>query len=473
MLRDAVRLAGLLLLTPASGLAAPLAPCPAGAWPEGAECRHVRVPEDRTIQGGRMLDLFLVRLRSTGPESAQGAVFFLAGGPGEAASESAADLPGALAVLRSRRDLVFVDQRGTGRSHALTCPGPFRSRVEFGELSADDVRACREVLERRADLRRYTTWDAVADLETVRQALGYEKIDLFAASYGTQVAQAYLRRHEERVRTAVFVGALPLAPELVLFDSRDAERALRLLLQDCAAEPACAAAFPRLSEETAEVLKRLEQSPVRVKVADPAGGDPREILLDRQTFARVLRTRLYSAGAAARVPLSLHRAFTGDYASMGRAAVAIAHAQKRHESLGMFLTVICSELMGFVGEASIRRMAEGTLFGPETTLGWLQNCREWPRADPPPDFAAPVRSDVPVLLLSGRLDPVTPPHWGEQVAVFLPRARQIVFAASSHFPEGDCASGLVAQFVEQASTARLNARCAESEVRPPFLLPEG
>lgn len=439
-------------------------PCPPGIWPEGAECGHVRVPEDRSRPDGRNLDLFLVRLPAAGPEPSQGAVFYLAGGPGQAASEIAADLPDILAVLRPRRDLVFVDQRGTGRSQALTCPGPFRSRVELGELSPEDVRACREVLERRADLRRYTTWDAVEDLESVRLALGYERIDLFGASYGTQVAQAYLRRHADRARAAVLAGALPLAPETVPFDSRDAERALRLLLDDCAADAACAAAFPRLSEETAEVLKRLERSPVRVQV------DDREVLFDRPAFARTLRTRLFSAEAAARVPLALHRAFAGDYVSMARAAVRIAAAQRPNENLGMFLTVVCSEWMRFVDEASIRRLGEGTFFGPERGLAWLRSCGAWPRADLPVDFAAPVRADVPVLLLSGRLDPVTPPHWGEQVAMFLPRARQVVFAASAHFPTGDCASGLVAQFVEQASAARLDARCAASEVRPPFVL---
>lgn len=204
-------LAGMLWLA----LAAPPVPCP-----EGAECRFVQVPEDRARPTGRRLDLFVVRLPATGAEPAEGAVLYLEGGLGGAASEAAADLPDLLAVLRPRRDLVFVDQRGTGRSHALTCPGPFRSRVELGELSPEDVRACREVLERRADLRRYTTWDAVEDLEEVRKALGYGKIDLFGASYGTQVAQAYLRRHADRVRSAVLVGALPLAPEPLLFEAR-------------------------------------------------------------------------------------------------------------------------------------------------------------------------------------------------------------------------------------------------------------
>ena len=448
-------LAGMLWLA----FTAPPAPCP-----EGAECRFVQVPEDRARPTGRRLDLFVVRLPATGAEPEEGAVFYLDGGPGGAASETAANLPDLLAVLRPRRDLVFVDQRGTGRSHALTCPGPFRSRVELGELSPENVRACREVLERRADLVRYTTWDAVEDLEAVRKALGYGRIDLFGASYGTQVAQAYLRRHADRVRTAVLVGALPLAPEPLLFEARDAERALRLLLDDCAADAACAAAFPRLSEETAEVLRRLEREPVRVKV------DDREVLLDRLAFARTLRTRLYSAEAAARVPLALHRAFGGDYLPMARAAVRIAEMQRRAESLGMFLTVVCSEWMPYVDEESLRRLAEGTFLGSDIPVEWLRSCRGWPRADLPADFAAPVRADVPVLLLSGRLDPVTPPQWGEQVALFLPRARQIVFAASSHFPSGECASGLVARFVEQADAAGLDTRCAQTEVRPPFIL---
>jgi pimeloyl-ACP methyl ester carboxylesterase len=156
---------------------------------------------------------------------------------------------------------------------------------------------------------------------------------------------------------------------------------------------------------------------------------------------------------------------------MARAAVIIARRQNRSASLGMFLSVFCSETAPFLDTAAVKRLAEGTFFGAERTLTWLQACREWPRGDIPADFAAPVKVDVPVLILSGRLDPVTPPSWGEQVATFLPKSRQVVFNASSHFPDGPCASGLAARFIEQASVAGLEARCAESEVRPAFVLP--
>ncbi|HEX9944897.1 MAG TPA: alpha/beta fold hydrolase [Thermoanaerobaculia bacterium] len=470
-LLPALRLPFCLLLLASVSRAAGLGPCTQKGL-EGAECGLVRVPEDRATPDGRALDLFVLRLPALGPGPAQGVVFFLAGGPGEAASETVADLPGALEALRPRYDLVFLDQRGTGRSHALSCPAPSPGR-ELGEISPAEARSCREILEGRADLRRYTTWDAVADLESVRLALGYGRIVLFGASYGTQVSQAYIRRHPERVQAAVLVGAFPLAPESSLFIPRDAERALGLLLQDCAADTACAKAFPRLSQETAAVLKRLAAEPVRVTVEDPVTAKPRQVTLDQPTFARTLRTRLYSAEAAARVPLALHEAFTGDYRSMARAALAIAHAQKRNESLGMFLSVICSEWAPFLDAESVRRLASGTFFGPERTLAWLEACREWPRGDLPADFAAPVRADLPVLLLSGRLDPATPPYWGEQVAAFLPNARQVVFPASSHFPEGGCASALVARFLDQGHAAGLDTRCAETETRPPFALPTG
>lgn len=462
-------LALILFLIPTAA-SARLIPCAEEGTPKDAECGRVKVPEDRAVPDGRVLDLFVLRLPAREPGPARGAVFFLAGGPGEAASETAAELPGVLAALRPRYDLIFLDQRGTGRSHALGCPAPPPGQ-EFEEISPEQARSCRRILERRADLRRYTTGDAVADLESVRQALGYDKVILFGASYGTQVAQAYLRRHAERVQAAVLAGALPLGPELLLFDARDAERALSLLFQDCAADNACGKAFPRLAQETAEVLKRLETNLVRVTVEDPAAGSSREVVLDRYAFARALRTRLYSPEAAARVPFALHQAFTGDYRSMARAALAIAQAQRRHESIGMFLSVMCSEGLLLIDPDSVRRLAAGTFFGPERTLAWQRACQEWPRGDVPADFAAPVRADVPVLILSGRLDPVTPPYWGEQVAAFLPRARQAVFAASSHFPDGDCAAGLVARFLEQGHAENLDVRCAQAEIRPPFALP--
>ena len=441
----------------------PFSPCAAGEGPAGAQCGRFRVPEDRTASAGRSLDLFVIRIPAGGPDPAPDPVFFLAGGPGDAANETAVDLPEILSVLHPRHDLVFIDQRGTGRSHPLACSGG-------GEPSPEEARVCKEALQRESDFRRYTTWDAVEDLEAVRAALGSAVIDLVASSYGTQVAQAYLRRHPNRVRAAVLTGALPTAPDSFLFDSRDAQRGLHLLLQDCAAEPACAAAFPRLRAETEEVLQRLQEKPVRVTVDDPQSGGPRELVLDGPTFASTLRTRLYSTEAQSRVPLALHQAFLGDYHSMARAAVVIARLQHRSASLGMFLSVFCSEAAPFLDPAAVERLAEGTFFGAERTLRWIRACREWPRGEVPADFAAPVRADVPVLILSGRLDPVAPPFWGEQVAAFLPRSRQVLFAASSHFPDGPCAAGLVARFLEQASVVGLDSRCAETETRPPFII---
>jgi pimeloyl-ACP methyl ester carboxylesterase len=455
-------LTGLFLLSRGPAWADPFAPCADG--PPGAVCGRIQVPEDRTVAGGRTIDLYVVRLRAQDPRSELEPVFYLAGGPGEAASEMAADLPEPLAVLRRRHDLIFVDQRGTGRSNPLSCPG--------SELAVADVRACRAALETTADLRRYTTWDAVEDLDAVRQALGYGRIDLIGASYGTQVAQAYLRRHADHVRAAVLIGALPLLPDSLLFDGRDAQRALHLLLQDCAADAACAAAFPNLAAETDEVFRRLREKPVRVTVTelkDPPGPS-QEIVFDLETFATTLRTRLYSAKAQSRVPLALHQAYAGDYLPMARAAVAIGRRQNRNASLGMFLSVLCAETAPFLDPAAVERLGEGTFFGAARTLGWLHTCHEWPHAGLPPDATTPLRTTVPVLILSGRLDPVTPPYWGEQVAAFLPNARQVLFAASSHFPDGHCAAALAAQFLEKSSSAGLDVRCAETETRPAFVL---
>jgi pimeloyl-ACP methyl ester carboxylesterase len=156
-----------------------------------------------------------------------------------------------------------------------------------------------------------------------------------------------------------------------------------------------------------------------------------------------------------------------DYASDLPELLAALH---RSASLGIFLSIFCSEAAPFVDPAAVQRLAAGTFFGGGRTLSWLRACAEWPRADVPTDLATPVRAATPVLLLSGRLDPVTPPYWGEQVAAFLPNARQILFAASSHFPDSPCASELVARFLDAGSTAGLDARCAAAETRPPFLV---
>lgn len=435
-----------------------------------ARCGWLTVPENRAFPRKRSIDLRLVILPARGPEAAADPVFFLAGGPGEAAGDYAVAMAEELAPLRAHRDLVFVDQRGTGGSNPLACEPEAGSAARFlpGPRA---LRRCARRLARRADLRQYTTTAAARDLDAVRAALGYGQIDLYGLSYGTQLAQVYLRLHGDRVRSAVLAAPAPLAAEPILFYARDAERALGRLRLDCAADPACAQAYPRLGAELDAVLERLGRTPVRVEAADPPGSAPEPILFDRAAFAATLRTRLYSTSAAARVPRAVHQAFAGDFSDMAHAALVIRRAHRGGWSDGLFLSVTCGEGVAALAPRAIERLSRGTFLGPGPLLEWRRACDLWPHGRPSPGFADPVRSEVPALLLSGGLDPVLPPYWGEQVAMFLPRGRHLVIDQAAHDLSAPCLGQMIARFVDAGTADGLDTRCANEIRRPPFALP--
>jgi pimeloyl-ACP methyl ester carboxylesterase len=463
-------------LAATAGAAEPAAPplaladCTIGEGDLAARCAVLEVPEDPAAVGGRRIPLRIAVLPAREAPAA-GAVFVLAGGPGTAATEDAPGLVEFLEGVRRRRDLVFVDQRGTGGSNRLDCSpaAPDDAQSLLGDPARRlPLASCRRQLGRRADLRLYTTPIAMADLEAVRGALGYPAIDLLGYSYGAAAAQVYMRQRPERVRSAVLIAAAPLAPDPILFYARDAERALRRLFADCAAEPGCGAAFPDLGDDLAAVLARLERQPVQVTVEHPGTGRPAAVTFDRDAFVAALRTRLYGLDAAARVPRAVHRAAHGDFADMARAAVRIGWAQRRAMAWGMFFSVVCAEGLAELDAEAIARLSRGTFLGPGPLLAWRRACDDWPRGSTPPGHFEPLRVATPALLVTGDLDPVLPPYWAEQVAAFLPHARLVVVASASHFPDSPCVAGLVAAFLEAGSAAGLDARCAAAGSRPPF-----
>jgi pimeloyl-ACP methyl ester carboxylesterase len=450
-----------------SPLRAPLAlaTCSFAGAPADARCGTSTVPEDRTRPAGRSLPIHVMVLPATAPERrAAEPVVYLAGGPGEAASDAALDLPAILAALRPEHDLVFVDFRGTGRSRPLACPKPADDAPSPMRLDATRVRECRDALADTADLRQYTTESYVADLVAALDALGARRIEVVAASYGTIVAQVLLREHPGRVHTTTLVGATPALPEPLLFDGRDAARALAATLTDCAADEACAKDNPGIEGDLERALARL---PVTAEVVDPETKETRSVRLDRALFLDTLRTRLYSVEAASRIPRGLHHAAAGDFSEMARVALVIARHRDEGFSLPVFLSVMCTESISAIDPRAAETWGTVAPFGADRLLSWIEACKWWPHETQTP--ATTVRDGFfPALLLSGAFDPVTPPYWGEQVSLAWPGSRLVVFAASSHSPDNECAASLVRAFVAAGDPRKLDVSCAASERRPPF-----
>ena len=437
--------------------------------PFEARCGTYEVRENRTARTGRTIPLYMVVLPARGPRPAPDPVFYLEGGPGIPATDAAAGMVEDLAPILEERDIVLIDQRGTGRSNPLDCPLGTAPGTLF---APEDLRACREALERRADITRYTTLDAVEDLDEVRRALGLGPVNLVGASYGTTLAQAYLRAHPEGARTAVLIAPVAPTDPYPLSVARDIESGLDRLFADCAADAGCHAAFPDLRADLATLMARLEAGPVRVEIPDPDGGGPVSFELTADLLRLTLPTRLYSVEAAARVPLSIHRAAAGDHASLARAALVLWRYFWSGRSLGQVLTIECSESLppDRLTPEAVAAATGGTFHGDFRVRAHRAMCADWPRVPVPASHFEPVRAATPVLLLGGAVDPILPPRHGEAVARDLPNARLVIVAGESHFPLNDCTRRLLRDFLAAGSAAGLDASCAAEGRRPPFLL---
>lgn len=357
------------------------------------------------------------------------------------------------AAYRAGRDIVLVDQRGTGGSHPLHCPGFHKPRSAYQPLyPVAEVRECRRTLEQVADLTKYGTGEAVADLDAVWAALGYPQIDLFGLSYGSTVALRYMASHSDRVRAAVMMGVAPANATPPKGHAPAGEQALQKLIGLCRSDAACAAAFDPAAD-VERVRARLRSNP----------DAPSE-----EVFFEKLRSMMYQPAGARRLPFILNRAAAGDLAPfLAATKSSFAYAD------GMAFSVICSEGMALMDVAAARTAARATPFGDYRLRRQQEACAEWPIAKVPADHVQPVRSTTPVLLISGELDPVTPPYLADQVAKTLPNAKHVVIPASGHVFDGmsgvdSCLDPLILRFLKSGDAKSLDASCVAAMRAPPF-----
>jgi len=446
-----------------------LEPCRLPGLDDESLCAEVRVLEDRKADDGRAIDLHVVVLPARRPGKTA-PVFFLQGGPGAAATQSASRL--AQSPLREHHDLVLVDQRGTGGSNALDCGrGDLTERLRlFFEGDAVGVAGCVESLD--ADPRYYTAVEAMQDLDEVRAALGYERINLWGASYGSLEAFEYLRRYPERVRAVALQGVAPPSLFGSLTVATTAQRALDLTLSACEEDPGCHSAFPRVREELDAVLGRLAKSSVPSEVRHPTTGERLTVQVSRDLFAGVLRFLLYDTRLAARVPAAIHAAHEGDFEGIVQFAVRFADQLGGLIHGGAALSAFCSEDVTRFSKEQIEMASKGSFLGARLVLNLKRACDDWPTEDLPEDFYAPVSFDGPALLVSGDLDPVTPAGWAAQAAEHLPRSRHVIIAEAAHaLGPLSCIHDILARFFDAGSVEGLDTSCVERIRRPAFVLP--
>lgn len=436
-----------------------------------AQCAHVSVPEDRARPDGRRIDLAVAWVparRQAEPDP----VFLLAGGPGQGARAVYPQLAAAFADLGRTRDVILVDQRGTGGSNPLSCRDA-EGKNAFTDVNDDSVEGARRFAERClaelsavADVRHYTTAEAVADLDAVREAIGAAQINLYGGSYGTRVAQQYAKTYPQHTRAVVLDSVVP--PELVLGSehARNLDVALTAQLERCRADAGCAAQLPDPAASLARVRARLAEpglAPVRYR--DPTSGEPRSEAPTPAHLALLLRLYAYNPQTASLIPALLSQAEAGDFGLMlaqSRFITGSVGAQIMH---GMQLSVSCTE---DADELRSDPADAGTVLGHEFVEFALAQCAVWPRGRRPADFRAPLTGDVPVLAISGEFDPVTPPRYGDAVIGRLPNGRHLVLKGQGHTPLGEgCMPKLFAQFIETADARGLDASCLDRLIAPP------
>jgi pimeloyl-ACP methyl ester carboxylesterase len=471
--------AGLLLGAPHSARAAPalaLSACelahPLRLTVVPAECGVLSVAENPAAPAARRIGLHVARVPAVSRRKLADPLFVIAGGPGQAASAFYATVAGAFARINRDRDIVLIDQRGTGGSNLLDCPGD----EELYRLSDAQValktRACLSALSARADVAYYTTSIAVQDLEQVRRALGYGQIDIYAVSYGTRVAQHYIRRFPQAVRAVILDGVLP--PQLAVGPAvaLDAEHALQAILARCQDDAACHAQFPDPAADYHALRAALAAGPVRVHLPDPVSGAPRELAFGSDQLAMVLRLASYSADYSALLPLLLHTArASADYTQLAAQFLLI---QRSYEDVatGMHNSVVCAEDVPFYDLRAIdRAQLDATFMGASQVDGLRVVCGAWPRGPADADLHAPLHSAVPALLLSGSADPVTPPAYAQEAARGFSRARQLVLKGFAHGQlTAPCMGRVLARFLEAPDPAALDVSCT-GRARPlPFFL---
>lgn len=475
--------AALGLLPPAATASAPravlaLSPCQiedaAHFTVIGAECGTLVVPENPAAPQGRRIRLHVARVPAISRRKSPDPLFLLAGGPGMAATTMYASVAPAFARIHRNRDIVLVDQRGTGRSNPLNCPFDEESLLQATTAEVEaETQKCLATLAEHAEVAFYTTSVAVRDLDRVRAALGYERINLYGGSYGTRVAEHYLRRFPDRTRTMILDGVIPprlaLGPEIAL----DAEKALTAILERCARDAACSANFGNPADTYHALRDSLQAHPMSVEFSDPTTGEPAHMSFGVLHLATVLRLSTYTSEQAAVLPLVLHLAQrSGNFAPLAGQFLLMLRSYGNVLAYGMHNSVVCTEDVPFYEPQRIDRAELARTFLGTTQVDALQSlCRGWPRGPMDADLHAPLNSDVPVLLLSGGNDPVTPAAYAEEARAGLSHSLHIVLKDLGHGQLAvPCMDRVMAQFIERGSIDGIDVSCTKLARPMPFFI---
>jgi pimeloyl-ACP methyl ester carboxylesterase len=449
----------------ATAASASLTDCKIKGVDSTARCGTLDVPEDRAHPERRHLQLRIVVVPAREKPSTPDPIVVFGGGPGEAATDSITDSVEEFPELSRHRDLLFLDQRGTGGSNALNCDlyDPADPGAALRELfPVASLSACATKLAEKADLTRYSYIDFADDLEAVRRALGYGPLNLFAISYGTRAAQVYARRYPRSVRTMYMGSLVPIDIATPAPFARAVQEVIDKTLNDCIADAACHAACPSIRDDFKHDLAALDAGEARIET--PGGATT---VMPRGRFVELLRSMLYKPEGAAAVPWLIHEGALGHWNAIGKNVIERSQSIVGDMSFGLFLTITCNEDVAFIDEKNIRESRD-TYLGDFRVRRQQAVCTHWPRYSLPAGYRNPIRTAVPTLIVSGDLDPATPLSFTEHAAPGFTHRHEIILHGQGHGGWSACVQRVYTKLVESGRADGLGETCGEPLPRPAF-----
>ncbi|MEW6995180.1 alpha/beta fold hydrolase [Colwelliaceae bacterium MEBiC 14330] len=442
--------------------------CHLGDMRAKVQCGQLTVPENYQKPKGDKISVNFAVLPAIDNSEYKTPLMFLAGGPGQAAVELATALNSVFSEVRKTRDIILVDQRGTGKSSALVCDfeaidNVFSSKADA--LDPQEVKDC--VAQFKGDVTQYNSENAIRDFDAIRTALGHEKINIYGGSYGTRAGLVYMRMFPQSLESVVLDSVGPIEVPIGMFGQSGA-RSFQLLLDNCKKSESCHSAFPNLAEEFQAVKARLAKAPIIEDILHPRLGTPTKFVIDQAKFTGNLRFQLYGMEGRSMVPLVIHQAYLGNYQPL-QGLIARNEGEQMVYN-GLLFNIVCNEDIPRVDEQARIIDADNSFDGKASQLAWDLVCPFFPQYRPSEAFYQSVTADIPTLILSGNLDPVTPPSNGDYPAKSLPNSHHIVVDNASHtVAMSTCASNIINEFLTKKTPKQLDESCLKDIPQETFM----
>ena len=432
------------------------------------QCGTLKVPENYQQVDGEQIGINFVVVPAIDNSKDKTPLMFLAGGPGQAAAELAAGLRRVFIEVHKTHDIILVDQRGTGKSHPLECPDIEQQdvyQITPEEFSEQDVKDC--IAQFSGDLSQYNSENAIRDFDAVRAALGHKQLNLYGGSYGTRAGLVYMRMFPDSIRSIVLDSVGPIEVPIGLFGQSSAQ-SFQLLIKHCQEDVACNAAYPKLEDEFQALKTRLDKGAVTVSISHPRLGIKTPFVISKSKFIGTIFQQLYSVSTRSLVPLIIHQAYLENYAPL--AGIIATTEGGLGIYVGLLFNITCNEDFPRISSTMFEQDSDNNFGGDDSQQGFIKVCPLWPQYRPSDDFYQPVTANIPTLILSGELDPVTPPSNGEYPAKTLPNSHHVIVKNASHtVAMSTCASDMINEFLTSLDPKGLDESCLEDVPAESFM----